>query len=853
MSNAGPRHEGPVTMTESERMLGMAALGLGGAWGAGWLGGVLFGFAPRPDLTTWSSLTSVWGVRPGESVPFLVAATLTLVTLLGLGAMAWAARAIMQERRSDVHAPRHQLAFLRALPVAAVAGVVAGASFAGLSGRSGTGMAFGIAWAVIAGCLAAWRLAERTVPNDRFVLGHRGRDGWPGSSWVTTPRNQNVLVVASPRSYKTSNILIPSLLALRGSVLFTSTRSDVLEAVYRERRGKGTVWLWDPMALIDPLPPGVQLLEWTPLSTDWRICWEHAAHFATSAGESVTNSNFWKDSARKLIALTFYAAALGKLPLSQAPELADEPGLKIIGSLISKYGVHQAQMALQGLVSARELKSIQSQAGTGLALLHTGIIRRAGRPEPFDFDGFLGGENTIAVVAKPDAGGASGVGPFIACLAGDIASAIHRVSHAARATEGTDRLPLLHTWVLDELANLAPIPSLSSVVSESAGRGHLILAAIQSKNQLRTNYGDSDAAALWDTFGTKVFGPGITDSETLNDLASMLGAHTALQERLQGKAQARDAQSRLLEHELRELKLGKFLVVSQGQLGELVSGNYFATTRPFADWARGILTPPPGRARRAGEAVLGAWIGLVQDVWTAMYERRHPARTPHDGGSTGPRTVGMEAPEPAPADPPEAPAPDEAIAGVEAHVKHARAAGVKYCAAEMRMRDVGTSKEEGIERDEDGVAETQGAGEEEGSEGAEAEAEEALAEQLALPLTEVRATTEGTDNASAADGLVLAPAPPYPPSDAATLPPPLPLSPPQFTGEPDAGAPSPATPTTEPSSVRGRRPRPGQKLIPNRLPQGCERCEEVVRAGEGVAWRGHGGWLVLHEGCRDAA
>ncbi len=839
----------PTTTTRAERGIAMAGGVVAGLWVAGWLGGISFGFHPRPDLTASLSATSLWGIPSVEAIPFLVALVLTLATMIGLGVVGWASHAIRREHDSDVDAPRHQLAIVRALPVGGLAGLVAGATFWGLSGRLATGLTFGVAWAGIAGCAAAWVLAARTVPGDRFVLGHRGRDGWPGSSWVTAPPAQNVLVIASPRGRKSSNVLIPCLLSIEGSAVFTSTRSDVLESVYRWRRARGTVWLYDPMSLLDPVPLGVRRLRWTPLSTEWQVCWEHAAHFATSAGAAVTNSDFWRDSARKLIALTFYAAALDELPLSQTPELADEPELRTIASLIGKHGVHQAQVALRGLAAARELKSIQSQAGTGLALFHAGTVKQGDEVgETMNMDAFLSSEHSLAIVAKPDVGGANGIGPLIACLFGDLSAAIHRVSHASRVSEGTDRLPVHHVWVLDELANLAPIPSLSSVVSESAGRNHFIMAAIQSKNQLIARYGDADAGSLWDAFGCKVFGPGLTDASTLNDLASMLGAHTALQERLQGRAQARDAQSRLLEHELRELKLGTFLVVSQSQAAEVVHGNYFADTPPFADRAKGILTPAPGRGRRAGGALLGAWVGLVQDVWTWGYDRRHPARTLLADGPGRPGTADTDTPNPGENEPRETRDPRGEVAAADARNQDAPEGGVRSLHGGLSQRGANEGSGGVSEEDEDGLGETHGEGlETQGSEAAgagEQKGEEATTEQLTLPWETTETTAGGTDGAGAVDGLVLAAAGPLPPQGPVSSI----LPPPQELASTRAERPS------APPAIRGQRPKATQSVIPNRLPQGCEACGDVVRPGDGIAWRTRrDGWLVLHEGCRDAA
>jgi type IV secretory pathway TraG/TraD family ATPase VirD4 len=77
------------------------------------------------------------------------------------------------------------------------------------------------------------------------------------------------------------------------------------------------------------------------------------------------------------------------------------------------------------------------------------------------------------------------------------------------------------TLVLDELANIAPLPDLPAMVSEGGSQGLLTVACLQDLSQARLRWGAA-ADGFLSLFGTKVVLPGIADLSTL-ELISRLG------------------------------------------------------------------------------------------------------------------------------------------------------------------------------------------------------------------------------------------------------------------------------------------------------------------------------------------
>ena len=89
-----------------------------------------------------------------------------------------------------------------------------------------------------------------------------------------------------------------------------------------------------------------------------------------------------------------------------------------------------------------------------------------------------------------------------------------------RARQTTSLPPVL--FALDEVANIAPLPDLPSIVSEGAGQGLLTLACLQDLSQARSRWG-AEAEGFLSLFGTTVVLPGIADMATLDALSTLSG------------------------------------------------------------------------------------------------------------------------------------------------------------------------------------------------------------------------------------------------------------------------------------------------------------------------------------------
>ena len=81
--------------------------------------------------------------------------------------------------------------------------------------------------------------------------------------------------------------------------------------------------------------------------------------------------------------------------------------------------------------------------------------------------------------------------------------------------------PLL--LALDEIGNLAPLPSLPTLMAEGGGTGITPLPVLQSLAQAREKWGENQANAIWDASIVKIILGGASNSRDLQDLSTLIG------------------------------------------------------------------------------------------------------------------------------------------------------------------------------------------------------------------------------------------------------------------------------------------------------------------------------------------
>ena len=347
--------------------------------------------------------------------------------------------------------------------------------------------------------------------------------GAVGPAWAGS--EQSVLVLGPPRSGKTSAIVIPTVLSTPGAVLSTSTKPDVLQATAPARRRRGPCLLYDPSGTVD-VPPGVEPVRWSPV--DSCRSWDDALLVARSlvgaarpgavfgSAGAPTGADHWTERAEALLAPVLHAAALDGADMTTALGWIDRRTPVRPLEILDSTGAARAGDLLAGIAATdpREQSGIWSTA-SGVLSAYRGASALATTVKPnFDARAFCDSSATLYVCATGRRQAVAA--PLVVGLVTDIRSA----AYALAADTGGSSSPVI--FALDEVANIAPIPDLPSMVSEGGGQGVLTLACLQDLSQARGRWGTA-AEGFLSLFGTTVVLPGIGDMRTLETLSALGG------------------------------------------------------------------------------------------------------------------------------------------------------------------------------------------------------------------------------------------------------------------------------------------------------------------------------------------
>ena len=368
-------------------------------------------------------------------------------------------------------------------------------------------------------------LTHPRAENVGYMLGRScGREIWASVE-------DSILVIGPPRSGKGLHLVINAILDAPGAVVTTSTRPDNIIATIAARQQHGPVAVFDPQHLTAGLP-GVEGsgVRWSPI----RGC-EHpltamirAAGLASTTGLSsggVESGGFWEGKARSALQSLLHAAAIEQLPTRAIFEwsLSPSAATDAVGILASRPQAAPGWAdALAGMINSdpRTRDSIWMAVSQALASLADPAVLEAVSPAPneaFDPAAFLADNGTLYLLATGAGAGASW--PLVAALVEDLTEVVR---HQAASSPGA-RLDPPILLALDEIGNLAPLPSLPVLMAEGGGTGITTMPVLQSLSQARSKWGDHAASTIWDASIVKIILGGASASKDLQELSVLIG------------------------------------------------------------------------------------------------------------------------------------------------------------------------------------------------------------------------------------------------------------------------------------------------------------------------------------------
>ena len=364
---------------------------------------------------------------------------------------------------------------------------------------------------------------ETPTPSEVGYLLGAGR-----GTGVWASVEDSILLIGPPRSGKGLHVVINAILDAPGAVVTTSTRPDNLTATLRARRRTGgPVAVFDPQHLAEGIPAG---LRWSPVRgcEDPLTAMIRANGLAAATGLSsggVESGGFWEGKTRTALQALLHAAALDGRPPAELFRWTLDPSAAAEAVAILNSNPNAAMGwgdSLGAMIDAdpKTRDSIWQGVSLALASLADPRVLDAVTPGPheqFDPEIFLTQHGTLYLLATGAGAGASAA--LVAAFVEDLIETARRL--AARSPGARLDPPLLLS--LDEIGNLAPLPSLPTLMAEGGGTGITTMPVLQSLAQARDRWSEHQAGAIWDASIVKIILGGASNSRDLQDLSSLIG------------------------------------------------------------------------------------------------------------------------------------------------------------------------------------------------------------------------------------------------------------------------------------------------------------------------------------------
>lgn len=341
-----------------------------------------------------------------------------------------------------------------------------------------------------------------------FLLGST-REGAPRFSAPTS----HVLVLGPPRSGKTTGFVIPNVCLFPGPVIATSTKLDLAEAVLERVGGTRRLLAFDPSGEL-ALDERIVRVRWSPVAraSSLRAATLTAESFvATALGDPVGSERHWVDRAKALLAPLLLAAHLSGESMETVAGWVDRREFDQALGALEIAGEARAIEVLSSVLASesRERSAIVSSTSAALGAYR---YPQGAADEEFVPERFLASRDILLVVSPALVQRV--VAPVVVALIEQVTQVAYGCAQAGHAASVA--------LVLDEMANIAPLPTLGSLLSEGVSQGVYLLGALQDLTQARARW-PRLAQGLFTLFGTTVVLGGIGDLETLRLVEELAG------------------------------------------------------------------------------------------------------------------------------------------------------------------------------------------------------------------------------------------------------------------------------------------------------------------------------------------
>lgn len=264
------------------------------------------------------------------------------------------------------------------------------------------------------------------------------------------------------------------------------------------------------------MPEHAVPLRWSPVqgagSWETAVSTAHSLASAARPGASLSEAAHWVERAEALIAPLLHAAALAERSLADVMGWVLAHELRQPARILEARAGEMARVVLAGIAGTeeRERSGILSTAAGLLGAYRSEAALKAACEPNFDPVAFSYSPDTVYVTAPGHA--QDQLAPLVVTL-------LEQIRRAAYARP-PDACPVV--FALDEVAQIAPLPSLPQLAAEGGGQGVVTLACLQDLSQARVRWGEA-ADGFFSLFSAKLVFPGIGDRLTLELVSAMAG------------------------------------------------------------------------------------------------------------------------------------------------------------------------------------------------------------------------------------------------------------------------------------------------------------------------------------------
>lgn len=329
------------------------------------------------------------------------------------------------------------------------------------------------------------------------------------------------VMIAGPRTGKTTAWLVPRIYAAPGAVVATSNKRDLVDITRQDREQVGRAWVFDPQGIADE----AQTWWWNILETVTSPveAVSLAEVFIDSQRDPNAQKNAFFDGASKdLLAVLLLAAAAGNHDIRIVHEwlarsFDDEPV-----RILERAGYSLSAVTLRATVDlpAETRGGVYGGASQTMSFILNDAATRWVLPtkgaEQFHPAAFVRSTDTLYCLSQEGRGSAA---PIVTALTVAVIEAA--LTYAKTWCSGRLDQPMF--VALDEAANVCRWRELPDLYSHFGSRGIVVDTLLQSWSQGVSVWGEAGMNKLWSSANVKAYGGGVSEERFLQSLSSLIG------------------------------------------------------------------------------------------------------------------------------------------------------------------------------------------------------------------------------------------------------------------------------------------------------------------------------------------